>query len=218
MSAGFNLIPPQYEVALAPRGPFPDGAHKAASLDPHGNLMVSMYEAPYRMRQKYKETYFACNQGTTTWTTGVAAGAHTGFAVSLSPNAKKNVLVLRMGFVYLVAPVGTGTVGIAQGWFSTGIVTHGTPLAVYDGQKALVVTAGQNAALADAGYTIPATAAAVYRQWILGAMTAGALPNPNQPIVEGSGVIEIQAGGWVEIACITAVVGMAFCEWAEIDP
>jgi hypothetical protein len=216
MSDGYNIIPPQYEVALAPRGPFPDGAPKSASLDPHGVLMGSMYEAPFRMRQKYKETFFAASQASTTWTTGVAAGAHTGFAVSLSPTAKKNVLILRMGFVYLVAPVSTGTVGIAVGWFNTGIVTHGTPLTVYDGQKALPTT--QNSALADGGYTIPATAAAVFRQWILGAMTAGALPSPNQPIVDGSGLIEIQPGGWVELACITAVVGLAFAEWAEVDP
>ena len=216
MDGGFNIIPPQFQVALAPRGPFPDGAAKSASLDPHGVLMGSMYEAPFRMRQKYKETFFAASQGTTTWTTGVAAGAHTGFSVSLAPVAKKNVLILRMGFVYLVAPVGVGTVGIAVGWFNTGIVTHGTPLVVYDGQKALPTT--QNAALADGGYTIPATAAAVFRQWILGAMTAGALPNPNEPGVDGSGLIEIQPGGWAEIACITAVVGMAFAEWAEVDP
>ena len=216
MNGGYTIIPPQYEVALAPRGPFPDGSNKSASLDPHGNLMASQYEAPYRMRQKYKETYFACSQGTTTWTTGVAAGAQTGFAVSLAPTARKNVLILRMGFVYLVAPVGVGTIGIAQGWFNTGIVTHGTPLVVYDGQKALPTT--QNAALADGGYTIPATAAAVFRQWILAAMTAGALPNPNKPVIDVGGLIEIQPGGWVEIACITAVVGMAYCEWAEVDP
>jgi hypothetical protein len=212
-----NIIPPQFEVAAtAPRGPYPQGKDIAASLGPHGELVASQYEAPFRLRQKYKETFFAASQGTTTWTTGVAAGAHTGFSISLAPTAKKNVLVLRMGFVYLVAPVGVGQVGIAQGWFNTGIVTHGTPLVVYDGQKALATS--QNAALADGGYTIPATSAAVYRQWILGAMTAGALPNPNQPGVDGSGLIEITPGGWVEIAAITAVVGMAFCEWAEVDP
>ena len=212
-----NIIPPQFEVAIAPRGPFANGGHKSASLDPHGNLMVSGYEAPYRIRQKYKETYFAASQGSTTWTTGVAAGAQTGFCVNLPPTSKKNVLILRIGFVLLVAPVSTGNVGIAIGWFSTGIVTHGAALTVYDGLKALPVT--QNNALADGGFTIPTTAAAVYRQWLQGAFTAGALPSPaTPPFTDPQGTIEIQPGGWVELAAVTAVVGMAFAEWAEVDP
>jgi hypothetical protein len=211
-----TVPPPPFEIALAPRGPFANGANKSASLDPHGVMQASLYEAPMRLRQKYKETYFACNQGTTTWTTGVAAGAHTGFCINVPPMSTKNILILRMGIVLLVAPVGIGTVGIAQGWFSTGIVTHGTPLVVYDGQKALAVT--QNKALADAGFTIPATAAAIYRNWALGGFTAGALPSPNNPIQDGQGLIEVQPGGWIEFAAVTAVVGMAFAEWAEVDP
>jgi len=213
-----NIVPPPpFEIATAPRGPFRNGQNKPVSLDPHGAMQASMYEAPFRLRQKYKEIFFAASQGSTTWTTGVAAGAQTGFCVSLPPTAKKNVLILRMGFVLLVAPISTGNVGIAVGWFSTGIVTHGTPLVVYDGQKALPVT--QNQALADGGFTIPVTAAAVYRQWLQGAFTAGALPSPSSPaFTDGQGLIELQPGGWVEIGAVTAVLGMAFCEWAEVDP
>jgi hypothetical protein len=210
---GFNIIPPQFQVALAPRGPFPDTQPASASLDPHGNLIVSQYEAPYRLLQKYKQTFFAANQADTTWTVGLTL-TYTGFLLSNPLTSKKNLEILKIGFILNAAPAAISAVGLAQGW-ANAAVPQTAALSVYDGQKGLV--AAQANGMACAGSTtIPV--APVYRQWILGGFTAAALPAPNQPVIDEGGIIELVPGGYLLIAAIAVVHGMAFMEWAEVDP
>lgn len=118
MDGGFNIIPPQFQVALAPRGPFPNGDNQAASLGPHGEMLVSLYEAPYRMLQKYKQTYFACNQAATTWSVGLTT-TYTGFNLNNPNGSKKNLSVLKVGFIFAAAPGGRSR------WFGSGMGGYG---------------------------------------------------------------------------------------------
>ena len=212
MSGGFSVIPPQYQVALMPRGPFANGDNQAASIGPHGELLVSMYEAPYRMLQKYKQTYFAANQADTTWTIGLAT-TYTGFCLNNPNGSKKNLSLLKIGFILNAAPAAIDPVAIAQGWAATDC-THTAALTVYDGQKGLA-TSQQNGR-ADAGNTT-LSATPVYRRWILGGFTAANLPSSNDPVIDDGGLIELVPGGFIIIAAIGVCHGMAFAEWAEVD-
>jgi hypothetical protein len=212
MQGGFNVIPPQYQVALAPRGPFANGDNQAASLGPHGEVLVSMYEAPYRMLQKYKQTFFAANQAATTWSVGLTT-TYTGFCLNNPAASKKNLSILKVGFIFGAAPGAIDPVGIAQGWAAVDC-THTAALTVYDGQKGLA--APQANGRADAGNTT-LSATPVYRQWILGGFTAATLPSSNNPVIDEGGLIELVPGGFIIIASIGVLSGMAFAEWAEVD-
>jgi hypothetical protein len=212
MDGGFNIIPPQFQVALAPRGPFVNTDNQAASLGPHGELLISFYEAPYRMLQKYKQTFFAANQADTTWSVGLTT-TYTGFCLSNPAASKKNLSVLKVGFILNAAPAAIDPVGIAQGWAAVDC-THTAALTVYDGQKGLA--AAQANGRADAGNTT-LSATPVYRQWILGGFTATVLPSGSNPVIDEGGLIELVPGGFVIIAAIGVLHGMAFAEWAEVD-
>lgn len=213
MDGGYNIIPPQYTVALAPRGPFRNGDTPSASLGPHGEFVFSMYEASYRLLQKYKQTFFAANQADTTWSVGLTT-TYTGFCLSCPIGSQKNLSILKIGFVLNAAPGAIDPVAIAQGWAGTDS-THTTPLTVYDGQKGLA--APQANGKADAGNTT-LSATPVYREWILGGFTATALPSPDTAPLDMGGLIELVPGGFLIVAAIGVLHGMAFMEWAEVDP
>jgi len=212
MDQGYDF-PALFEVALAPRGPFANGDNQRASLGPHGELLISLYEAPYRMLQKYKQTFFAANQGDTTWTVGLAT-TYTGFCLSCRNASPKNLSILKVGFVLNAAPAAIDPVGLAQGWASVDC-THTAALTVYDGQKGL--PAAQANGMADAGNTT-LSATPVYRQWILGGFTAANLPSPDVAPIDEGGLIELVPGGFLIVAAIGVLHGMAFMEWAEVDP
>ena len=214
MTDGFSVMPEQFQVALAPRGPYPDSFATSAGLDPHGNLLASQYEAPHRMKLKYKQTYFTCSQGATAWTVGLAT-AYTGVCLSNPAASTKNLCLLRAGFILSAGPTAISAIALAQGWSVTAVV-HTTPLVVCDGLRGLATT--QNWGVADASATLPV--APVYRQWIMGGFTAGAMPAPTDPHVNPDGLIEIPAGGFLIIACPAAITtnGMGYLEWSEIDP
>jgi hypothetical protein len=165
------------------------------------------------MYQKYKQTFFAANQAATAVTAGVTAGAKTGMILSNPVNSTKNLLLLKYGWSLTVGPA-VASVGIAQGWYFTGLVTHTTPLAVYDGQRARVALNGWG--IADGGATTPS--AGIYRRWVIGAFTTGTLPDPAQPEVDEDGTIEILPGGFIFLAGLVTATGVGFLEWAEIDP
>ena len=212
MAGGFNIIPPQFQVALAPRGPFANGDNQAASIGPHGELLISMYEAPYRMLQKCKQTFFAANQAATTFTIGLAT-TYTGFCLNNPAASKKNLSLLRVGDILAAAPAAIDPIAIAQGWAATDCA-HTAALTVYDGQKALATSQGNGRA--DAGCTT-LSSTPVYRRWILGGFTAATLPSPNSPVMDDGGLIELVPGGYIIIAAIGAFSGMGFAEWAEVD-
>jgi hypothetical protein len=211
---GFNVIPPQFEVAAnAPRGPFPNSDNQSASLGPHGETAISLYEAPYRLLQKYKQTFFAANQAATTWSVGLTT-TYTGFCLNNPIGSKKNLSLLKVGFIFAAAPAAVDPVGIAQGFSSAADCAHTAGLTVYDGQKGLA--AAQANGRADAGSTT-LSATPVYRQWILGGFTAATLPSSNSPVIDEGGLIELVPGGFIIVASIGALSGMAFAEWAEVD-
>jgi hypothetical protein len=212
MAGGFNIIPPQFQVALTPRGPFANGDNQAASLGPHGELLISMYEAPYRMLQKCKQTYFAANQAATTFTIGLAT-TYTGFCLNNPAASKKNLSLLRIGVILAAAPGAIDPIAIAQGWAAVDC-THTAALTVYDGQKALATSQGYGRA--DAGCTT-LSSTPVYRRWIYGGFTAATLPSPNSPVMDDGGLIELVPGGYIIIAAIGVFSGMGFAEWAEVD-
>jgi hypothetical protein len=92
--------------------------------------------------------------------------------------------------------------------------THTAALVVYDGQKGLATSQGNGRA--DAGNTT-LSATPVYRRWILGGFTAATLPSSNSPVIDDGGLIELVPGGFIIIAAIGVLSGMAFAEWAEVD-
>ncbi len=210
---GYNIIPPQFQVALAPRGPFGNGKNEPASLGPHGELLVSQLESPYRIQNKYHQTFFAANQADTTWTIALAA-TFTGIVISNPVGSKKNLSISKVGFVLSVAPAAIAPVGIFTGWDAAGLTTHTTPLSVYDGQTGLLTTTKYG--FADAAATLPGTP--VWRGWILGGFTAAALFATTPALVDLGGLPEIPPGGYFGIAALTVVHGMGSIEWAEVDP
>ncbi len=213
MSGGYNIIPPQTQVALAPRGPFANSDPQPVSLGPHGEMLVSQLEGFYRMQSKYRQTFFAANQADTTWTVALAA-TFTGIVVSNPPTSKKNLSISKVGFVLNAAPAAIAPVGLFTGWLQTGITAHTTALSVYDGQKGTATTSGN--ALADGAATLVGTP--VWRSWILGGFTAAALFATTPILIDIAGMIEIPPGGYIGIGALTVVHGMGSIEWAEVDP
>jgi hypothetical protein len=212
--AGYNVIPPQFRVGNQ-NGPFVVGDNQPASLGPHGEMLVSMLDAPYRAGVKNGEVFFGCNQAATTWSVALAT-TFTGLVLYNPVTAKKNLSILGVSFSLWAAPAGIVAVGLLGGWSAAGIVTHTTPASVY-GAKTLAAATPSNGEGVDAAATLVGTP--IWLCMLHEANTSAALPTGGFPVWHDiRGVYEVPPGGYIAIGSQTASSGIGSILWREVDP
>lgn len=142
-------------------------------------LQGRYYEAAYR-----QALFNAANQAATTTTVGLAT-TYTGLCLSNPIGSGKNVVVLKCGVAFLVAPAAALAVGIMVGYNSSTNVTHTTPGTP---RSSLFGTGATGVALVDTAATLP-TAPVVHTVFganLTAAITTAPQTGPNVVDLEGS--------------------------------
>lgn len=174
---------------------------EAISGQLHGNL----WELSRR-----GQLYFAASQAATTTTIALAT-TYTGLCLSNPAASGVNIEVHRVGVALSVAPAGIASIGLAGGYAAAGVVTHTTPLTVYNCKLGTVATAAT--AKADAAATLVGTPLDIMP--LIGGFTAGALYANDGGYFNIDGAICIPPGGYVFVQTLTVAVGFFGIWWSE---
>jgi hypothetical protein len=139
------------------------------------------------------------------------ATTYTGLLLYNPVNSGKVIVPTKVKFALSVAQVAASTIGLLEGFAATGGVTTGTtPIATRSNQIGNASTA---VALAYSAATITTP---VYSVQFYDAFTAGAFGAP-QPPVDLEGILGLLPGAFLGIAALTAVTGLGFFSWEEVD-
>lgn len=192
-----------------------DGSNPPLRQGKTGDLIVSemhgkLYELNYR-----KQLFSAANQAATVTTVGLAT-THTGLVISNPVGSAVNVVLLGVGWSFIVAPAAPMAIGIMVGFNAATNVTHTaavTPISSYAGSGVVP------SAKVDSSSTLP-TAPVLER--LLGVVDTGAITTLAQgPIgnVLLEGGIILPAGAYAAIYTSTASGASGFLgsfQWAEL--
>lgn len=151
----------------------------------------------------------AANQAAVTTTVALAT-TYTGLCVSNPAGSGVKLLMRRASWAFSVAPAGIAPVAIGGGWAAAGVVTHTTPLSVYNMKIGGTET---SRAYADGAATIVGTPRVIMP--IVGGFTAGALFGTSPSVVDLGG-FPVLPGGYVFIYTLTVGVGLGGMIWEEV--
>jgi hypothetical protein len=186
-----------------------DGAVSPGRSGKTGEIAVTDAHGKYYEAAVRKNVFYAANQAPTAW--GVSTTSATaGFIVSNPAGSPVNLALLQVSFALSVAPAAIAPIALLGGYAAAGIVTHTTtltPASTYIGNV-------KGYGLADASAALVGTP--TWLMPIAGGFTAATLPSSGPTVVDLGGSIVIPPGGWVSVAALTAVTGMASAVWEEI--
>lgn len=188
-----------------------DGVPAILRLGNTSEAIVQQLHGRYYEQAKRARLFFAATPGAITWSVGLAT-TFTGLVISNPPNSPVNLVPLNVGFGLAAAPAAAATIGLIQGWISTGITVHSTPL------TPLCTFANQDQATgtakADAAATLVGTPR--WAHHFMGAFTAAALPSASPNLLAIDGMFVIPPGGYIAIGASAAVSGVGSIIWEEI--
>jgi len=181
-------------------------------IGPQNDVMVSQLHGELTEACRGGWLFHAGSQASTTTTVGLAA-TYTGLCLS-NPAASGKLLIPRMvGIGFSEEPAATSVIGLHGGYTAAGIVTHTTPLTVYNNR--IGVSAGSAVGLADAAATTVGTEEVIMA---FGASFAdGELQGNGPMMINLAGGIIIAPGAWVAVYTETLVKGIFSMWWEEID-
>lgn len=185
------------------------GMRQALRLDEAGGLVSTNAHGAFHEAANQHYLYFAANQTAVTTTVALAA-VYTGLCISNPAGSGRNLSILKVNWVFTVAPAAISSIHIGGGYTSAGVTVHTTPLTVYNA----ALGAGEaSVANADAACTLVGTP--IYIQPLVGGFTAAVL-YPHQSVIDIDGAILVPPGGYVFIATLTVCVGFGSICWEEI--
>ncbi len=158
---------------------------------------------------KRGQLFFACSQAATT-TTVALNSTYTGLCLSNPAASGKILQPHRVGIALSVAPAAEATISLAGGYAAAGIVTHSTPLVVYNTK--LGTSAASAVAKADAAATLVGTELDIMP--LLGSGETGA-ETFGPGLFNIDGAVCIPPGAYVFIETLTVAVGFFGIWWSE---
>ena len=155
------------------------------------------------------QMFFACSQAATTTTIALAT-TYTGICLSNPAASGVNLELLGVGVALSVAPAAIATISLGGGYAAAGVVTHTTPLTVFNNKLDSALT---GSGLADAAATLVGTPRDIMP--LIGGFTAAALYSGSGGYFDIGGAICIPPGGYAFVETLTVVVGWFGMWWAE---
>lgn len=175
-----------------------------------GEMIKSEYLARYAQIGLDGNSFSAANQAAQAVSVTLAT-TYTGLMLYNPPNSGKILIPKKIKFALSVAQVAIATIGLIGGWAAGGGVTAQT--AKLGVQPTQIGNGG-------VGVGIPLSQATIVTPtWVAhftDGFTAGAFGGPQAPI-DLDGTFQILPGGFLGIGALTAVTGMGFLTWDEVD-
>lgn len=174
-----------------------------------GDLIVSELHGRYFEQSSRGQIFTIANQAAQAVSAALAT-TYTGLCLYNPPNSGKILVPLKVKYALSVAPAAIATIGLIQGFSMTGGVTAQTALVtpvsnVIGGQD------GVGIGLSQATIVTP-----TWLAHLVDGFTAAALPAPTVPI-ELEGLYSILPGGFIAIGALTAVTGLGWMTYEEVD-
>ncbi len=187
-----------------------DGTKLIPRLGRTGDVIVSELHGRY-FEQNYRGRIFsAANQAAQAVSVALTT-TYTGLCLYNPTGSNKILVPLKYKYALSVAPVSISSLGWIAGWAATGGVTAQTSKLTV--QSSQIGNAG-------VGVGIPLSQATIVTPtWVAqfaDGFTAGALPAPSGPI-DFDGLFSIYPGGFLGVGALTAVTGLGYMSWEEID-
>jgi hypothetical protein len=189
---------------------FGDGAQSPVRLGRTGAQIVSEIHGRYYESMRSGLLFSAANQAAQAVSVALAT-TYTGILLYNPVASGKIIVPNKFKFALSVAPAAIATLGLLGGYAATGGVTaQTTALSVQNNQ---VGNSGRGVGVALSAATIatPTLLAALYDGF-----TAAALPGPTMA-TDLEGVFGILPGGFIAAYALTAVTGLGWISWEEID-
>ncbi len=189
-----------------------DGAVNPARSDKQGASVATQAHGTYNEAVSRGKCFLGANQAAVTTTAAGGLGlANTGLCVSNPPGSEHNLSILKVGWVWSVAPAAVSSAHLAGGYVITGGVTaHTTPLVVYN--LKLGVPA-KSVADVDGAATIVGP---IYLHPLVGGFTLGTLFAQPAALQDFGGSIIVPPGGYVCIVTLSTGDGFGAIAWEEI--
>lgn len=180
-----------------------------------GDTIMSELQPRYYEQTYRRNVFSVANQAVTATTLGLAT-TYTGLCISNPVGSTVNMVLLKVGFSFIVVFAAVATIGLALGYNSGTNVTHTTPVTP---RSNFFGVGASPVGLADVAATLPT---APFYSHIFGSGLTGAVttvPQVSPTIVDLEGSVILPPGAY---ACIvTSTVSAAssfwgsFC-WAEV--
>jgi hypothetical protein len=185
-----------------------DGAQVPPRLDRSGAEIVQELHGRY-YEQTYRGNMFSApNSPAQAYSVGLST-TYTGLLIYNPVGSKVNLVPNKVKLALSVAPVAIASIGLLAGFSATGGVTAVTTSAVVTNN---VIGSPKGTGLAYSSCTIVTP---VWLFQLYDGFTAGAFPNPTQP-VDLEGLFIIPPGGFIGIGALTAVTGFGSIAWEEV--
>lgn len=187
-----------------------DGAPSAIRLGRTGAQIVGELHGRYYESMRVGIMYSAANQGAQAVSVALAT-TYTGLLLYNPINSGRILVPNKLKYSLSVAPAAIAPLGLLAGFAATGGVTaQTTALSVQNNQ---IGNAGRGVGIALSAATIvtPTVLATLYDGF-----TAAALPAPTV-VTDLEGCFGILPGAFVGIYALTAVTGIGWMSWEEID-
>ncbi len=200
------------DLAVGPQGggTMGDNSTSRGRLGRSGDLIVSQLHGRFYEQVRAGNVFHAASQAATAVSVALST-TYTGIGLYNPVGSGKVLVPLLVKYGITVGQVAISSIGLIGCFATTGAVTTATTaLSV---QSAQIGNTGRSVAIPYAAATI------VTPTWVatlLDGFTAGALSAPTPPVDLG-GVFAVLPGGFLAIGALTAVTGLGWIAWEEID-
>lgn len=200
-----------FKGLVGPKGKaLADGVSSELRLSRTGAGVITELHGRYFEQVRAGNMFSASNQAATAVSVALAT-AYTGILLYNPIGSGKVLVPNKVKFALSVAPVAIATLGLLAGFTTT--ATGVTQTTALTSQSAQVGNAARSVGIVLSSATIP-TPTVLAPLW--DGFTAGALGAATLP-VDLEGVFGIVPGGFIGIYALTAVTGLGFMSWEEVD-
>jgi hypothetical protein len=175
-----------------------------------GDVIVSELHGRYAEQMMRGNSFSAANQAAQAVSVALAT-TYTGLLLYNPVGSGKLLIPNKVKYALSVAPAAISVLGLLTGFSATGGVTAQTTKLTVQANQVGNAAAGVGIALSAATIVTPTVLATLYDGF-----TAAALPNPAL-LSDLEGVFGIQPGGFIGIYALTAVTGLGWISWEEVN-
>ncbi len=187
-----------------------DGTPLVPRLGRTGDTIISELHGRY-FEQNYRGRIFSAANQAAQAVSAALATVYTGFCLYNPLNSGKILVPLKAKYALQVAPAAIAPLGMIGGYAASGGVTAQTTKLTIQSSQIGNAASGAGIALSAASIVTPTWVA-----FFADGFTAAALPAPSGPI-DFEGLFSIYPGAFMAVGALTAVTGLGYMSWEEID-
>lgn len=201
----------EIEVKVGPQaGAAGDGSLLSLRGGRTGAAIVQELHGRYWEQTRSGRMYSAANQAAQAVSVALAT-TYTGLLLYNPLNSGKVLVPNKTKYSLSVAPAAIATLGLLTGYAATGGVTAQTTALTVQSNQIGNASVGVGRALSAATIVTPTLLATLYDGF-----TAAALPGPTM-VTDLEGSFGILPGGFIGFYALTAVTGLGWMSWEEVD-